>query len=275
MLSGSHHDAIQRWLSPSDPSTNYNEALKLRHAGSGQWLLRDSRYTQWKEKSSSFLWLNGIPGCGKTVLSSTVLKELEEDPNTKTVLYFYFSFTDVHKQSREDAIRTLASQLYNLGAPGVQGTLDACFISHKNGQQQPSFDSLRIPFQNMMQQAGETWFVLDALDECPDKDQQRRHLLEWIQEIAESGDIHLLVTSRPEPDIKSAIEEWASPDNIIALQSNLVQGDISSYIKWEVKNGKRLERWCDQKNVQQEIQDTLTQKANGMYEVFVYLPSNG
>jgi hypothetical protein len=116
----------------------------------------------------------------------------------------------------------------------------------------------------MAQQAGELWIVLDALDECNSEDQKRHDLLEWIQGLAQNRNVHLLVTSRPEEDIRTTIKKWAPTDSIISLQSGLVQGDISSYIDWEVSNGERLQRWHGWPDVQQEIWDALMKKADGM-----------
>lgn len=263
-LSTEHHDKILRWLSPPDPSTNYNEALTQRHPGTGQWLLEDPRYSRWTKEPASFLWLHGIPGCGKTVLSTTVIENLKNDARGKVVLYFYFAFSDVQKQNLDHAIRALASQLYDTGQAAIRRHLDICFASYCNGQRQPSLDTLCKTFHQMAQCAGELWVVLDALDECI-MDQHRRELLNWIQDChAGSSNIHLLVTSRPEQDIQSAVAKWASVDSIIPLQSELVQKDISSYVYHEVRKGTRLERWRGWADVQQEIEDTLTKKANGM-----------
>lgn len=263
-LSTEHHDKILRWLSPPDPSTNYNEALTQRHPGTGQWLLEDPRYSRWTKEPASFLWLHGIPGCGKTVLSTTVIENLKNDARGKVVLYFYFAFSDVQKQNLDHAIRALAGQLYDTGQAAIRRHLDICFALYCDGQRQPSLDTLCKTFHQMAQCAGELWVVLDALDECI-MDQHRRELLNWIQVChAGSSNIHLLVTSRPEQDIQSAVAKWASVDSIIPLQSELVQKDISSYVYHEVRKGTRLERWRGWADVQQEIEDTLTKKANGM-----------
>ncbi len=263
---GRYEDQIEKWLSPADPSTNYNEALKKRHIGTGQWLLQDARYSRWKEAPSrSFLWLNGIPGCGKTILSSTVIENLENDAATNTILYFYFTFTDTAKQTLEYALRALTSQLYH-SKPDIQKYLDACFASHDNGRKQPSVDTLCRILDEMIRQIGEVWIVLDALDECPSKDRRREALLEWVYNAyTRHQNIHLLATSRPEDDIYSAITRWATTtDNIIPLQKESVQTDISSYIQWEVRSRKGLQRWEGYQKVQQEIESTLTEKAHGM-----------
>ncbi|KAE8840610.1 hypothetical protein P3342_006908 [Pyrenophora teres f. teres] len=64
---------IYRWLSPPDPSSNYQKALRQRQHDTGLWFLRGKPYKSWKTSVASSLWLHGIPGCGKTILSSTVL----------------------------------------------------------------------------------------------------------------------------------------------------------------------------------------------------------
>lgn len=266
LSSAMRNEGMRKWLRPSDPLINYHKALQERHPGTGQWLLRDHRYLRWMEQPTSFLWLYGIPGCGKTVLSTTAIASLKEHANEQAVLYFYFTFSDVQKQGLDYAIRALAHQLYHTGHADVREPLDTCFASHKRGQQQPSLEVLSKTFQEMVKKAaGKLWIVLDALDECSPKKQERLQLLEWIHGIhAACSNVHLLVTSRPEHDIKSALEGWESVGQFIPLQSELVQKDISSYVRWEVEKGNRLKRWHGQKDVQQEIIDTLAEKAQGM-----------
>ncbi|RYO92150.1 hypothetical protein DL762_001808 [Monosporascus cannonballus] len=160
---------MRRWLSPPDPSTNYNRARKLRHENSGQWFLQSPAYSSWKRERNSFLWLNGKPGCGKTVLSSTILEDLQTSVSRiPTLLYFYFDFNDTMKQSLESMVRTLIYQLY-FKSPDE---LDTLYSSCESGKSQPSIDSRCNTLQHMMQQAGEVWIVLDALDECPTRQQR-------------------------------------------------------------------------------------------------------
>jgi len=68
------------------------------------WFLESEQYAKWKASPSSFLWLHGIPGCGKTILSSTVIEDILQhctnDPG-KAAAYFYFDFKDPQKQSSE------------------------------------------------------------------------------------------------------------------------------------------------------------------------------
>ena len=90
----SHAMRVRTWLSPLDPSINFNRALKQRHQGSGQWLIQGDKYSAWKNEQSSFLWLYGIPGCGKTILSSTVVENLSRsEPSSSSLLYHYWKIS--------------------------------------------------------------------------------------------------------------------------------------------------------------------------------------
>lgn len=160
-----HQAKINEWLLSLDPSTNYKKALEQRHSGSGQWFLNSAAYSNWKTEKNSFLWLHSIPGCGKTILSSTIVEDLEKQDIYQKPLYFYFDFNDTNKQSLEKAVRLLITQLF-VKRGDVQTLVDSLYSSCENGRRQPSIHELCKTFQDMVQQAGEVWIILDALDEC-------------------------------------------------------------------------------------------------------------
>lgn len=256
-----HSEDIMKWLAAPDPSTNLNKALEARHKSSGQRLLEGTTYATWKEHDNSFLWLYGIPGCGKTILASTVVEDLKKSPDSsQNTLYFYFDFTDVSKQSFEKTLCTLIYQLYHKNE-SVRKHVDSLYSTCENGRRQPSIGLLRTTFTEMVRQAGEVWIVLDALDECGSRDD----LLPWLRDFRESEvNLHLLVTSRPEQDIESAIKCYASTEYIIAVQGELIDGDIDSYVRARVRSHKGLERWQARPDIQGEIEADLLERANGM-----------
>lgn len=119
----------------------------------------------------------------------------------------------------------------------------------------------------MVQQAGEIWIVLDALDEClTQKGNPDEGLLSWIESIriSQQINVHIHATSRPEQDIQLAIERWAHKQDIIPIQSDLVAEDIRAYVHARVRQYEGLSRWKSRPDVQDEIESTLTQKAHGM-----------
>jgi len=256
---------IIQWLSAPDPSTNYNKALQQRHKGSGLWLLRSKVFAEWKARPKSFVWLYGIPGCGKTILSSSIIEHLKSG-RTQPLLYFYFDFSNNDKQTLESLIRSLISQLY-CTREGAQQPLNSLFSSCNEGRSQPSCESLCKLLLQMMEKAKEVWIVLDALDECGTrKGSTTEGLLSWIRDLVtlEQRNVHLLVTSRPEQDIQSGLSGLVHEKDTVLIQSGLVSDDIHAYIHTKVRESDGLRRWKKHPDIQDEIETTLIEKANGM-----------
>lgn len=55
-------DSLRQWLSPADPSTNYNIAADAYHVGTSQWFFRGSIFKDW-QAVGSFLWIHGNRTC--------------------------------------------------------------------------------------------------------------------------------------------------------------------------------------------------------------------
>ncbi|KAK6533050.1 hypothetical protein TWF281_007211 [Arthrobotrys megalospora] len=253
---------IKSWLSPPDYSTNYNKASQQHHKGSGNWFLESESFSKWKTERNSFLWLYGIMGCGKTILSSTIIENLSAD---RPLLYFYFDFTDGNKQTFDKMIRAIIYQLYYLYGK-ASSHLEALYHSCEDGQTQPSPSALLQTFLNMAEETEEICLVLDALDECNKED--RANLLAWMKGIRialEHKNIHLLVTSRPENDIESGIKRLNCTDCALGIQSSLTANDIAAYIRWRVREDEGLERWQPFPDIQDEIETELQQRSNGMF----------
>jgi Cdc6-like AAA superfamily ATPase len=257
---------IERWLSPPDPSTNYNKALQLHQEGSGLWFLQLDTFAEWKKRRNSFLWLYGIPGCGKTILSSIIIEDLERTLPRQSLLYFYFDFSDKEgKQTLENMVRSLIHQLYSK-CGGTSKEVDSLFSSCDDGRRQPPCESLCKVLLLMIEQVGEVWIVLDALDECPTRQGSRAELLSWIRGLLDSmqWNVHLLVTSRPEQDIESMISEFANEEDKVPIQSSKITEDIRAYVRKRIREDNGFERWRKHPEVQDEIENRLMERADGM-----------
>jgi hypothetical protein len=257
---------IERWLSPPDPSTNYINALEKRYEDTGLWFLQSDSFMEWKTRRNSFLWLHGIPGCGKTILSSAIIEDLKNFLSSKTVLYFYFDFNDSRKQTHDNMVRSLISQLY-YRSDETSKLLESLFSSCEDGRQQPTYESLCKVLLQMIEQIKEVWVVLDALDECSTRrESPTKGLLMWMRDLRKSDErnVHLLITSQPKQDIESGVREFAQNNELVPIQSDHITRDIRAYVRMRLTEDKGLKRWQSRPDVQQEIEDLLMKKANGM-----------
>jgi hypothetical protein len=254
-----------KWLTAPDPSTNYHKAHKQRQAETGLWLLKSAKFTEWKESAASRLWLYGIPGCGKTILSSTLIEHLLQhcsDNSSMVTAYFYFDFNDVQKQNPELMLRSLVCQLLQR-LTTTSKSLDALFSSCENGHRQPSLHALLEVTRQVMQEFAHVYIVLDALDECT----QRLELMDMLKAVDrwQLPSLHVLITSRKERDIESSLESYVNKEDTVCLQSDIVDKDIQRYVQQRLSNDKSLVKWEKDAAIRQEIETALMSGACGMY----------
>ncbi|KAH7230930.1 hypothetical protein BKA59DRAFT_321290 [Fusarium tricinctum] len=249
---------IKKWLSPSDCSTNANLARKRRHPGTGAWLLNSPAFQEWKLGSRQHLWLYGLAGCGKTILSTTILDHLLQI-DTYTTIAFFFDFNDSKKQKLEDLLRSLAVQLYYTGTEAAR-RLDSLFASHGDGRRQPDTTALSACVDTMVQITERVVIVLDALDECT----TRGELLYWINNIA-SSNAQLIVTGRPEADFQREIPRSFDERNCVLLDKQAVNADIRSYVNATLQQKPDFVNKKLSQDLLNEIRNKIGDRADGMF----------
>ena len=131
-----------------------------------------------------------------------------------------------------------------------------------NGERQPTSNTLLTTLQQMIQEFDEIFVILDALDEC----KERQELLEDINKIArwKIGKSHILATSRREKDIEESLDCLVNTQKKVCIQSPLVNDDIRTYVQKRLQSDQNLKRWRNKPEVQQEIETELMGKADGM-----------
>ena len=258
-------DAIYRWLASPDQSINHENALRQRQVGTGLWFLRHKSYLEWIAGKSYFLWLYGIPGCGKSILSSIVLEDLLRRANQCTgsaVVYFYFDFKDPQKRRTDLMLQSILVQLVQKCAE-IPVAVAALFSSFENGRRKPPLSACVDVLRRMIVEIPRIFLVLDALDECDN----RKELLEVISSISDwkANNLHVLLTSRKERDIQDTVVQIVNSENMVHLQSDQVDPDIRVYIAERLSKDKSLEKWQKNNELSDEIQSVLMKKAQGMY----------
>ena len=249
-----------------DPSVKYHKTLEDRNAKTGRWLMEYEAFSKWKHTPASVLWLFGIPGCGKTVLSSTVIEHILDRRNsdsTRMVAYFYIDFGEKETQTPENMIRSLLKQIGNQSDDAAQ-ELDSLYSSCANGMQQPTLDQLLSVSHRVLNDIKDrdTFFIIDALDECKEREKTLR-MLKRIHE-QKYPKLHILVASRQELDIERSLKTMTDDEARICIQSKLVQEDILTYIQDRLETDDSLERFKSQPKIQEEIKEALIEKADGM-----------
>lgn len=210
------------------------------------------------------LWLHGKAGCGKTVLSSTVIAQVLQECNVNSkmaVAYFYFDFNDSEKQKSDNMIRSLVTQLSAQSTKHLT-ELELLFSSCNNGELQADSRRLLMVLKEITEVFDKTYVVIDALDECSNTHELQEH----IEEIQRWGlpQLHMLLTSRRLMDIEEMMKPLTDTEDRICIQSALVDADIRTYVHERLQNDRKFKRWRSKPHVQDEIKMQLMTKADGM-----------
>ena len=239
---------ITKWLDSPDQAINYRKACVLKSSCllTGSWFLEGEKFNIWKRQLGSWLWLHGIPGCGKTVLNSTIVQTLLSEFGSSphhAVIYFYFDFRD-QKVSASDMLRSFIQQLCDKDGESAQA-LDFLYTSNcREGARAPTEEELLATFHQILGHFKQTFLLIDALDEC----KERTQLLNDIVEMAQwkLAGFSVLMTSRRENDIFESLEEIAQEDFRIEIQEKDVNGDIQIWLQDQLRTGrlnKKFRKW--------------------------------
>lgn len=245
---------------------NYEKALKQRLPGTGFWFIESVQYKKWKADPASFLWINGIPGCGKTVLTSTILQHMFhycENAPGKAVSYFYFDFSDLQKRAPEPMVRSLVSQ-FSEQCVNVPTVFEILLTSQELGERYQTLESFLQLLRRIIEQFSHTYIILDALDECD----RQEELMDVLKSMVGWGyeKLHILVTSHRQRDIESSLECFVEQLSIICLQGPLVDNDIHLYVRQRLLEDKNLWKWQKDEDMQERIEDSLIKGSRGMCE---------
>ena len=252
------HSKVLQWIKVTDPSSNHNAARNKHQPMTGEWFLQSEQFVAWLEGRIPSIWVHGIPGAGKTILCSTVIDHVAEfcSPDSRQRhAYFYFDFNDANKRTVTGMLRSILQQL---SAVNLCPELDRLYQQCGEGNHEPRLEALVETLVLALSSSDRTFLVLDALDECSERDQ----LLDVIARLLTEPKVAVLTTSRNERNIAESLQVTVT--NITCLgHDDGVADDISLHVQKCLQEDKRLKGWPQK--IKQEIQEALIDGAHGMY----------
>ncbi|KAG4435756.1 hypothetical protein IFR05_008770 [Cadophora sp. M221] len=275
---------IQRKLDAPDSLKDHEHACSMRDLGdSGDWIIRDSKYQEWAELdtcTSKWLYVNGIPGAGKTILASRIIDRLK-DLQTKSkdsgrsfpIIYFYFKHLHENKRQMSHLLLSLLSQLGDQDSTVLDLFYkEVCIL----GQQQLSLQKLCELASTALRSQRRCFIVIDGLDECGRDPHDRTtseavEVLKWFENLmipkeettpeTEDVCIRLLISGQRDGSIERRLESVPS----IQLETAIGHGeDIKSYASVEAR--KICQQFSATLSVEQDlVRKVVTRAKEGMF----------
>ena len=265
-----YREQILDWLAHPDPSEIHNIASRARKSTkTGKWFLNGTPFQVFKDTSRSVLWLHGDSGCGKSILCSAVIDELRalrsQEPQFR-LAYWYFSVNDANRQSLQNLVRALFTQLCPTYAapPALLKLWDA----NRKGREAPQASE---SIQTLVQMLGEIsvyegypslFIVIDALDEC--NEAERGDTIDMLRRLVSLDiDIHLLITGRSSTiGVEQRLQDADQFLNVV-IEHQHADEDILIHITERLQDDENLNKWPPR--LRKDIEEALITNAAGMF----------
>lgn len=178
------------------------------------------------ERPGHVLWINGLAGTGKTTVAYTVVEKYKKE--RKLAANFFCSRSDAECSDPRLIFVTIARQLCQYHAPFKKRVAEIVKQDPDLMTAGPlrQFQELILrPLRELKGVFPTCVIVIDALDECRDKDATSMILGILARHMRELGPFLFVITSRPEPHI-AAMFERAHKESLKDATKPLVLHDV-------------------------------------------------
>jgi Cdc6-like AAA superfamily ATPase len=261
--SAAERKEILDWLTPINYSPQQSNYLKTRQLGTGQWLLNSLAFQKWLKTGEQTLFCPGIPGAGKTILTSIVVDNLNArffDDRSTGIVYIYCDLRRQHEQRIDDLLASLLKQLAQ-SQSSLPASLKALYGRHKEKQSRPTFEDISRALESVVAIYSRTFLIVDALDECQATGGCRSKFLLELFNLRRRYGANIFATSRPIPEITHEFE------GSMSLEVRATPEDVKRYLDGNIL---RLPRFVvSNPRLQDEIKTTIVKLVDGMCVDFI------
>ncbi|KAI0968627.1 putative zinc finger protein [Xylaria arbuscula] len=228
---------VSNWLNAATVRCDHdkNVSARVNNPESGRWLLEHTTFADWFNPKfpaiPPLLWINGIPGAGKSVLASFIIDEARSLKPAPTVLYFYCKEGDSNQDNFGAICRTLLFQMLEQDTLLLNTLYQECC---RSGQKVLSSETLTKKLLSAaFRSCKSAYIILDGLDECPREEQKR--IITWFRQLVEDlpttepERLRCLFVSRDDGRIRSLCDGLES----INIRSENTKSDIEKYNQTE------------------------------------------
>ncbi|KAH7122392.1 hypothetical protein B0J11DRAFT_581097 [Dendryphion nanum] len=246
-------EEILHWLAPVDYALQHQDFRNGRQTGTGQWLVDSQEYQSWLKSDHGMLFCPGMPGAGKTMLTSLVVDDLtrryENDPSFG-VAYLYCNFRRQDDQKPENLLANLLKQL-------VSDTDSLKLIKNWHGKrQQPSQDDIARTLRSVASLYSSVFILVDALDELQAMHGYRGRFLSDLVSLSNEPRVKVFATSRFIPDITEVFQRSSS------LEIRASKEDVEKYLNGRIEDMSVIGR---KPQLRGDVTSIISEAVNGMF----------
>ncbi|KAL8797124.1 MAG: hypothetical protein Q9195_000591 [Heterodermia aff. obscurata] len=258
------HRQILEAIPSVDTILKHRKLQDLRYPGTGSWIFEDGTFREWRNSAqSSMVCCHGIPGCGKTVLASTIIDELQVNSPKVRVIYYYCDYSDKRTLQIDRIVGTLLKQFFidGLVPEEIEAQIPQDYVE---GRQLLGARKLIDLVCFAVKSSSPTFVVLDGLDEC--EKEIRQQMIDLFCHLSKLKDAvcKILILCRDEDQLLNLRTLQGIPR--IRITPIALEGDIKSFVTGSVRSRVQSgELRMRNPDLEKEIVTELVNKAHGMF----------
>lgn len=259
---GSHRDTEH------EQQTRHQELQAICKPGTCEWLLKSPEFENWKDKRRQTLYCPGLPGSGKTVMTSLVATRLRESPDQRPrntpeydskgpleeqgVAVFYCG----HDKHTSTAI--LACLSIQLLSPLITMVLHKDLKQPKESAVQSAWEKMKVKFEQISKEYNRLFVLIDGLDRCEQAEQE--NLIRLFSRLK----VNLFFTSRILPGTTGKFGKCGRTITFrIAAEDSDIRKHATEYVR----------RWTF--TMSKDNIDSIIEQSKRMYVYKISLTRNG
>ncbi|KAJ7734706.1 ankyrin repeat-containing domain protein [Mycena olivaceomarginata] len=258
-IDSARRSQIMEWMTPLNFFQRQSDVFGTWQVGTCEWFLEDPSLKDWESGSGEILWCHGMPGAGKTVLSSVVVNHLNSrNRNSGTgVACIYLNHKETETQTPANLLAALWKQLVvgkSIPPPVLQ-----LYAHHQERATRPPLDEVFKALQSALTQYSKVYIIVDALDEYPED--RRNILLKYLSPpMLGMTTVNLMLTSRPHVTLEPFFPNFHS------LEIRATEEDIGHYVDLQILKSSRLSKHLRTRpELRDEIRVKIVQNVEGMF----------
>jgi Cdc6-like AAA superfamily ATPase len=192
-------------------------------------LIESEEFKRWLNGTGLTLYCPGIPGSGKTMLTSIVIDHLTNSAQDNGIGSAYI-YCNYRRQLEQTPVNLLASLLRQLvqSRSSISNEVKNFYKRHISKNSRPTLDEVSTVLHSEIGRYTRVNIIVDALDECTVEDGMRQVLLSRLLVLQSIKTVSLMATSRFIPTIQQQFQ------SALQLEIRASGEDVQRYLEGQM-----------------------------------------
>ncbi|CAH0038071.1 unnamed protein product [Clonostachys solani] len=250
---------VLNWLTTVNYGATQSDYFKLWQPGTGEWFLESEEFQSWLAGTNQTLFCPGIPGSGKTIITSIAVNYANLKFNSNPEVGIAYVYCNHQRENQQDTRTLLLSILRQLTQclPSLPKSLSKLYEAHNKKRTYPSVEEVFETLKTVTKTYEKILIFMDALDECQMSNNGVKDILDKLFDIQRIQGINIFATSRSIPHITDIFK------GVTSIEVHARNEDVTRYINRRIK--QLPAHIQGHRDLKQEIATGILEAVEGMF----------